>query len=120
MTITVKVDEDLPKSLVEALASAGYAARTVVQQGLQGSEDADLLARVVAAGEMLITADRGFGSAIDYPPGTHHGILVLRPGRESAAAYVNLLTEVVSHQRLEELVGSITVASPGSLRIRRA
>lgn len=119
MAITVKIDEDLPRSLVATLATAGYLARTVVQQGLQGASDADLLSRVVAAGELLITADRGFGSAIDYPPGTHHGILVLRPGRESASAYVELLRTVLSTHKLEELVGSISVASPGNLRIRR-
>ena len=33
----------------------------------------------------LVTADKGFGDIRTYPPGTHHGILLLRPDEDGIA-----------------------------------
>ncbi len=53
--------------------------------------DSDLWTRVVAEGAFLVTADKGFGDVRVYPPGSHPGILVLRPERESLGAFVELV-----------------------------
>jgi predicted nuclease of predicted toxin-antitoxin system len=69
--VKIKVDENLPTDLAEHLQVSGHDARTVVEQGLAGTED-PRLARVVAAeGRLLVTLDRGFGDLRHYPPGSH-------------------------------------------------
>jgi len=70
-------------------------------------------------GYFFITADKGFGDIRTYPPGTHQGILVLRPAREGANAYLELLRETLQRTPLQSLQGTVAVASPRGLRVRR-
>jgi len=115
----VKVDEDLPKRVVELLQEHGYDAISVGKQGLQGTKDSVLWQIVQQEGYFFITADKGFGDICLYPPGTHRGILLLRPDVEGINAYMELLRSVLSIVRLEDLAGLIAVATPRGLRVRR-
>ena len=74
---------------------------------------------VVRQGEFFTTADKGFGDIRSFPPGTHNGIMVLRPVKESVRSFVELLEATLKNHRLEDLVGTISVAMPARLRIRR-
>ena len=74
----VKLDENLPERLAGALLELGHDVDTVIQEGLQGQEDEELWPKVQAASRLLVTKDLGFCDERRYPPGTHHGILVLR------------------------------------------
>jgi hypothetical protein len=68
------------------LTRAGHEIDTVVEEGLTGSPDPDVVRAATAAGRLLITLDRGIGDVRTYPPGAHAGILVLRPADQSAAS----------------------------------
>src|SRR5205814_7206270 len=92
----------------------------VVRQGWGGKKDHDLWPLVRAEGVFFITADKGFGDIRAYPPGTHKGVLVLRPARESILEYKSLLSAALAKHRIEEMIGAIVIASPASVRIRRA
>ena len=115
----VKLDEPLSDSLAEATRSHGYVVGTVRSQNWSGLKNPVLWPLVCAAGEFFITADKGFGDIRAYPPGTHAGILVLRPDRESLTDYRSLLEMILSSHRLEYLAGGVTVVSPRSIRVRR-
>ena len=116
----VKLDEDLSSSVRDYVARLGYNTATVVSQGWTGTKDPDLWPRLVAEKIYWITADKGFGDVREYRPGTHSGILLLRPGKESVGAFIQLISSVIKKHPLESLVGTLTVASPRSIRIRRA
>lgn len=117
--MTVKLDEDLSASLAESLAAHGYQARTVPGQGWGGFKDPLLWPKVQAERIFFVTADKGFGDLRAYPPGSHAGILVLRPERESVPEFRRLLDQVLAKHRLESLAGYVTVASFRSIRVRR-
>src|SRR5436853_325681 len=55
-----------------------------------------------------------------YRPGTHAGILLSRPDRESVSEFRALVSHVLARHKLESLAESTTVASPRSIRVRRA
>ncbi len=116
----VKVDEDLPKSIVELLHEHGYSATSVREQGLHGTKDSVLWQIVQQEGYFFITADKGFGDIRLYPPGTHHGILLLRPDVEGIISYTELFRSVLNTVRLQDLTGLLAVATPRGLRVRRA
>ena len=78
----VKVDEDLPQAAVQVLRVHGYDAVSVVEQGMGGAKDPDLWQVVQAEARFLVTADKGFGDIRSYLPGTHHGVLLLRPDQD--------------------------------------
>ena len=74
---------------------------------------------MVAERMFFITADKGFGDIRSYPPGTHPGVLLLRPDRESIVEFRSLIEMVLAKQAFESLVGTVTVATPRGLRLRR-
>jgi predicted nuclease of predicted toxin-antitoxin system len=120
MPLGVKLDEDLSPLVAEPLTNGGYAMATVFNQGWGGLNDAEPWARVCAESLLFVTADKGFGDIRRYAPGTHTGILVLRPERESITEYQTLVAAVLAKHNLESLAATVTVTSPRSIRVRRA
>ena len=116
----IKVDEDLPKKVVEILKRNGYDAISVLDQGMGGWKDPALWQAVQFEARFLITADKGFGDIRQYAPGTHHGVLLLRPDQDGIRPVVELLARVLRAYDLTALSGAVTVVTPRSIRIRRA
>lgn len=119
MSMKVKVDEDLPQAVVELLRRFGYDAAGVYEHGMSGWKDEGLWQAIQAEGRFLVTADKGFGDIRPYPPGTHPGVLVLRPAQQGVRPILDLLHQVLSSYSLESLRGCIVVAGPRGMRIRR-
>ncbi len=115
----VKLDEDLAPISAAPLQAAGHEVRSVLTQGWSGIADNELLQRVTAEGAMLVTADKGFGDIRKYPPGSHGGIILLRPDNESLGEYRELLALLVARHELEALAGAVTVVTSRSVRTRR-
>ena len=116
----VKVDEDLPKAAVQMLRRHGHEAVSVVEQGMGGTKDPCLWQAVQAEHRFLVTADKGFGDIRSYPPGTHDGILLLRPDQAGIRPVLDLLERTFAAYDLEALAGAVAVVTPRGVRIRRA
>ncbi len=58
---------------------------------------------VQAEGRFLVTADKGFADIRLYPPGTHGGVLLLRPDEDGIAPLVDLLAHVLRGRALDSL-----------------
>lgn len=116
----IKVDEDLPKAAVQMLRDKGYEAANVMEQGMGGYKDPLLWQAVQAEGRFLVTADKGFVDIRFYVPGTHAGVLLLRPDQDGIRPMVELLERVLASYDLEALVETVTVVTPRGIRIRRA
>ena len=116
----VKLDEDLSPVVAEVFEEAGCETRTVAGQGWGGLPDAELWKKVQAEEIFFVTADKGYGDVRQHPPGSHAGILLLRPDRESIMDFRALVRDVVAGQKIESLKGAVSVATPRGLRSRRA
>ena len=116
----VKVDEDLPKAALTSVANYGHDVMGVLIQGMGGWKDPALWQAIQAEERFLITADKGFADIRIYPPGTHAGILLLRPDQSGIGPLIELLQRVLMSCNLESLAGSVTVATPQGIRVRRA
>ena len=119
MALKVIVDEDLPRRAVQLLQEHGYDAAGVVEQGMSGWKDAQLWVAIQKAEQYLVTGDKGFGDIQVYPPGKHHGILLLRPDEDGIRPVLELLQKVLDTYNLDDLVGATTVATPRGIRLRR-
>jgi predicted nuclease of predicted toxin-antitoxin system len=105
--VKLKLDENLPHDLTDELGRRGDDVHTVV---------------VVAAsdeGRMLLTLDRGIGDLRRYPPGSHSGIVVLRPATQDPDTILALVERLVRAHSLEDLHGCVVVVEPQPIRIRR-
>lgn len=116
----VKVDEDLPSAAVRLLRARGYNAEGVVDEGMGGWKDPAVWQAIQAEQRFLITADKGFGDIRRYPPGTHPGILLLRPDEDGIRPVVELLDYLLTAYNLSKLSATVTVVTPRGIRIRRA
>jgi predicted nuclease of predicted toxin-antitoxin system len=120
MTLRIKVDEDLPMAAVQLLRAAGHDAVSVIQQRMGGMKDPALWKVIQAENRFLVTADKGFGDIRAFPPGTHAGVLVLRPDEDGIRPIVELLDRILAQHVLNDLTGTVAVATPRGLRVRRA
>lgn len=115
----VKLDENLPKSLAALLTTAGHDTDTVVHEGLAGADDDAVFAAAQRASRLFFTLDRGFGDIRRYRPGTHSGIVVLRPPEQSPAVVLAAVRRLMTEHDLAELVEATTIVEADRLRIRR-
>lgn len=115
----IKVDEDLPRVAVQMLRDRGYEAVSVVEQGMGGWKDPALWQAVQAEQRFLVTADKGFADVRIHAPGTHAGVLLLRPDQDGIRPVIELLKRLLTNYDLEALARTVTVVTPRSIRIRR-
>lgn len=83
-----------------------------------GWKDPRLWRAVQEEGRFPITADKGFGDIRAFPPGSHAGVLLLRPDEDGIRPVIELLQGVLGHVRLQELRGGITVVTNRGIRSR--
>jgi predicted nuclease of predicted toxin-antitoxin system len=115
----VKVDEDLPRAVIQSLRDRGHDAVGVVEQGMGGWKDFALWQAIQAEQRFLVTGDKGFANTRLYAPGTHAGILLLRPDQDGIRPIGELLERVLANYGLGVLAGTVTVVTPRGIRIRR-
>jgi predicted nuclease of predicted toxin-antitoxin system len=115
----VKLDENLGRTHVEFLRQVGYASERVHDEGLSGEDDPIVWQRVNTEGRFFITLDVGFSDVRRFPPGSHPGILLLRPHRRSRKAVLLVLSRVIREHPLEALKGCLAVADESQTRVRR-
>ncbi len=115
-----KIDEDLPREVAELLRGKGYESSTVLEQSLGGIKDPALWQIVQQHGQFLITADKGFGDVRRYPPGSHGGVLLVRPTEDGIRPLLDLIRQVLTTlPDLRTLEGLVAVVSPHGIRVRR-
>lgn len=114
----VKLDEQLSQQLKPLFIRRGYEVSTVYDQDLVGKPDEELWPIVQAAGQLLVTADKEFADIHKYPPGSHTGVILLRPAYESLPTFKRLLNSVLDSKKLEELAEKTVVLSESGIRIR--
>jgi predicted nuclease of predicted toxin-antitoxin system len=74
----VKLDENLPESLVTFLATLNHDVDNVRLEGLAGRADPDVWLAAQSTARLLVTQDLDFSDMRKFAPGTHHGLLLLR------------------------------------------
>jgi predicted nuclease of predicted toxin-antitoxin system len=115
----VKLDENLPASLVGDLSALGHDADSVPQEKIQGRPDDEVFAAAQREGRFLVTQDLDFSDVRKFAPGTHHGLLLVRlhgPGRIALRRRVRAIfetEEVASWDRC------FVVVTDRKLRVRR-
>ncbi len=115
----IKIDEDLPNQVIRMLRDRGYSVMGVVEQGMGGWIDPALWEVIQTEKRLLITADKGFADIRIHPPGTHAGVLLLRPDEDGIKPVISLMERVLLGFNLEDLSGTITVVNPRGVRVRR-
>jgi predicted nuclease of predicted toxin-antitoxin system len=117
--VKLKLDENLSRHLKPLLQSLGHDVLTVADEGLIGQADPVIAAAATTEGRMLFTLDLGLADVRVYPPGSHPGIVVFRPGSSGPLTVNRFVEAFVRTADLLALARCVVVVEPGRSRVRR-
>ncbi len=118
MSLSFKLDENLPDEALNVFSQAGHRAETALGERLGGSKDQKLLEACVAEGRVLITLDLDFSDIRTYPPADHCGIWVLRPQRQSIGRVLELVAGALRLVDIEPVAQRLWIVESDRVRIR--
>lgn len=113
----LKLDENMPDSVADALRAAGHDVELARDEDLAGAVDDDLLAHASAEGRALVTLDLDFADVVRHPPGSTAGIVVLRPQRETITLINRVASLTGSLLGKETVEGRLWIADQIRIRI---
>ena len=119
MRMRIKLDENLSQAHGEFLQQAGYDCDRVTDEGLSGADDETVWQETCREQRFFITLDLDFADIRQFPPGTHPGILLLRPKSCARQVLLDLLGRIVKEYSLSDWQGCFVVANERQVRIRR-
>lgn len=115
----LKLDENLPESLLAELAALGHEVDNVRQEGLSGHDDADIWTAAQAEGRFLLTQDLDFSDVRQFQPGSHHGLLLVRLPDAGRLALTRQIVDVFRREEVECWSRCFIVLSDHKLRVLR-
>lgn len=118
--LRLKLDENVPVDAAELVRAAGCDCHTVYDEALAGAPDLDVAAACSREDRVLVTMDLDFSDVRAYPPGTHPGIVVLRPRTPDRDSILGLLRRVLPLLLSQAITGSLWIVDGERVRIRAA
>ncbi len=115
-----KIDENLHPDVASLLREHGHDVKSVWDQGLQGTPDANLAGVCRAEGRALITLDLDFADIRTYPPEDYHGLIVLRLADQARTRLFDVFDRVVPLLDTEPLAKQLWIVDELTIRIRGA
>lgn len=114
----IKLDENMPVSLVDLLVSLGYDTDTAVSEGLAGKDDDTVWSAAQNTERLLITQDLDFSDLRKFTPGHHHGVVIFRLQEPGWPAILNRARSVFETLPLEEWRGCLIIITQNKIRVR--
>lgn len=118
MPLRFKLDENTPKRALSVLRDQGHDVETAESEGMAGAEDQSILEACTVEARLLVTLDLDFADIREYPPGSHRGIWVLRPARQTFPAVLALIEAGIRLSAVERTAGQLWVIDENRVRIR--
>lgn len=113
-----KIDENLPIEIAELLIDAGYDAKTVHDQRLEGTKDTILADVCRSEHRVLVTLDTDFSDIRVYPPEEFSGIIVLRVRIQAKNHAIRVFCNIIPIISREPLIQHLWIVEETKVRIR--
>jgi predicted nuclease of predicted toxin-antitoxin system len=115
----IKLDENLPESLLASLAALGHDVDNVRLEGMVGSADADVWQAAQIHSRLLITQDLDFSDIRKFAPGSHHGLLLIRMHLPGRLALANRLRSLFETEAVESWARCFVLVTDRKVRLHR-
>ena len=115
----VKLDENLPVQFKRLFEESGHHADTVIDEGMAGAADAEVMAACLAEDRILVTLDMDFADIRSYPPSEFPGIVVLRLANQARDRLLELGTALVDALARSSPSGQLWIVESTRVRIRK-
>lgn len=113
----VKVDENMPAAMVKLLQEARHDAATVMDEGLSGTDDSEVIKAATSESRILITFDVDFGNIRAFPPGSHAGVVVFRLHDQRWAVLEEPARRMLKSGTLDRLQRGLAIIDESRIRI---
>ena len=114
----LKVDENVPFSIVSLLRNLGHDVHSVFDEGLNGKSDKELILACQKEERILMTLDLDFASIQNYPPHENKGIVVLRPPSQDLKTIEGVVRAFVGQYAEENFSGKLWIVEMHQIRVR--
>ena len=115
----IKLDQNLSQYLRDDLKALKHDVDTVLDQGLSGAADSEVLKAATSHDRILFTLDNDFLNVKRYPLDSHKGVVVFRPPRQGALAVREFVKAFVRSTHLGKYYRRTTVVERTRARILR-
>ncbi len=115
----VKLDENIPASLLVDLAALGHNVDSVPSEGVAGYSDVDVFEAAQRTKRFLVTQDLDFSDVRRFAPGTHEGLLLVRLSRPGRLAIRQRIKSLFETEDITAWSRCFVVATERKIRIRR-
>jgi len=116
----IKLDENLPESLLPSLRELGHEADNVRLEGLAGRPNTDVWQAAQAGGHFLITQDLDFSDLRKFAPGTQAGLLLLRLRLPGRLALSRRILEVFQTENVAAWARCFVLVTDRKIRVHRS
>lgn len=114
------IDEDLPLTLSSVLLQQGHECQHIIEMGQRGAADAHVFALAQERKAVLVSRDTDFCNVLQFPLGSHCGVVVVRfPSETRSRFVVDAVAQALASIEETEFAGALTIIEPGRTRIRR-
>ena len=114
------IDNALPPVLAELPIAAGHDAVHVRTYGIQAENDDVILARTLAEGRVMVSADTDFGAILANQDANRPSFILFRdPNFLVASDFAAILLSALSVLEPELISGCVAVFRNGRLRVRK-
>ena len=115
----LKLDENLSRHLKPVLTELGHDVLTAADENLLSRPDTEVATRATGEGRILLTLDIEFADLRKYPPGSHPGIVLFRPGALGPLSVNRFVERFARSTDLATLSGCVAVVEPHGVRVRQ-
>lgn len=115
----LKIDENLPLSLVDLLAPLGHDGEHVVEEGLEGHDDLEVWQAAQREGRALITQDIRFADARMFSTGSHYGLILVRVKKPSKDSLKERIVAAFAAHAADDWSRCFVVIGRDRVRVRR-
>jgi predicted nuclease of predicted toxin-antitoxin system len=112
-----KIDENLPLEFAQALQSVEHDAVTVVQEGLSGVPDPEVMSVCRSEDRVIVTLDVDFADIRSYPPEDTPGIIVFRVRSQDKRHLLSCLHRLIPFIEKESVQGRLWIVEEDRIRI---
>jgi predicted nuclease of predicted toxin-antitoxin system len=116
--VKLLLDENLSPEHAMKLRSDGYDARSVVDVGLSGASDQEVLQFAIENGCVLLTLDADFVDVMQFSPVGTPGIVRMKIRRPTEARIGEMLLRVLLFLQNVDLRGRLAVVDERKIRVR--
>ena len=114
------IDEDMPRSTTKILQESGYEVKDIRDYGLRGEEDSKIFQFSQDNQSILITEDMDFSNIINFPLGSHYGIVIVHFPNEMSNKEINKqLINSIKDIKENDYKGNLIIIEPGKIRIKK-